>query len=144
MSVPGQSFTLRYYELRTLLCAKSVNVLKLQTSFAVNRRRYERWRDIDVPSSGTPDRRHAFVRRCASFWTSQSSPSDGEANDEGWDGKASETMLSGRSLLTATHFSCHPSRSRLCYRMRAAKDGVGQRRTGDGCGCKRVLKKSRG
>lgn len=96
MSVPGQSFTLRYYELRTLLCAKAVKVLSLQTSFAVNRRRYERWRDIDVPSSGTPDRRHAFVRRCASFWTSQTSPSDGEANDAGWDGKPSETMLADR------------------------------------------------
>jgi hypothetical protein len=38
MSIPEQSFTLRYYELRTLLEPKSVDVLSLQTSFAVNRR----------------------------------------------------------------------------------------------------------
>ncbi|CAN9453364.1 unnamed protein product [Alternaria alternata] len=85
MSIPEQSFTLRYYELRTLLEPKSVDVLSLQTSFAVNRRRYERWRDIDIPSLGKPDRRHAFVRRCASFWTSQSSLSDGTPDDLGWD-----------------------------------------------------------
>ncbi|KAH7381234.1 hypothetical protein DE146DRAFT_704720 [Phaeosphaeria sp. MPI-PUGE-AT-0046c] len=82
MSVPGQSFTLRYYELRTLFDPKSVDVLSLQMSFAINRRRYERWRDIDVPSVGKPDRRHAFVRRCASFWTSQDMADEGE---EGWD-----------------------------------------------------------
>ncbi|KAL1798218.1 hypothetical protein ACET3X_002255 [Alternaria dauci] len=97
MSLPEQSFTLRYYELRTLLEPRSVDVLSLQTSFAVNRRRYERWRDIDIPSLGKPDRRHAFVRRCASFWTSQSSSSDGKPDgkpdgipdgkpdDLGWD-----------------------------------------------------------
>jgi hypothetical protein len=93
MSIPGQSFTLRYYELRTLLHPKSVDVLSLQTSFAVNRRRYERWRDIDVPSLGKPDRRHAFVRRCASFWTSQNSPSDGKTEDLGWDGQFSTSSL---------------------------------------------------
>jgi hypothetical protein len=99
MSIPGQSFTLRYYELRTLLHPGSVDVLSLQTSFAVNRRRYERWRDIDIPSLGSPDRRHAFVRRCASFWTSQiplpdgkadgkaDGVGDGKADDLGWDGK---------------------------------------------------------
>ncbi|KAI4918960.1 hypothetical protein J4E85_009750 [Alternaria conjuncta] len=38
MSVPGQSFTLRYYELRTLLYPDKIDVLSLQTSFAVNRR----------------------------------------------------------------------------------------------------------
>jgi hypothetical protein len=87
MSIPGQSFTLRYYELRTLFAPKSVDVLSLQSSFAINRRRYERWRDIDVPSLGKPDRRHAFVRRCASFWTSQASTQDGQYDDLGWDGK---------------------------------------------------------
>jgi hypothetical protein len=86
MSVPAQSFTLRYYELRTLYEAKSINKLSLQMSFAINRRRYERWRDIDVPSAGKPDRRHAFVRRCASFWTSQD-PMDKGGNGLGWDGK---------------------------------------------------------
>jgi len=85
MSVPGHSFTLRYYELRTLFDPSSVDVLSMQFSFAVNRRRYERWRDIDVPSLGKPDRRHAFVRRCASFWTSQDAPKDGDS-DMGWDG----------------------------------------------------------
>ena len=87
MSIPGQSFTLRYYELRTLFDPKSVDVLSLQMSFAINRRRYKRWRDIDIPSLGKPDRRHGFVRRCASFWTSQDVKPDGSADDLGWDGK---------------------------------------------------------
>jgi hypothetical protein len=87
MSIPGQSFTLRYYELRTLFDPKSVDVLSLQMSFAINRRRYERWRDIDIPSLGKPDRRHAFVRRCASFWTSQDMTPSGCTDDLGWDGK---------------------------------------------------------
>ncbi|CAN9179020.1 unnamed protein product [Alternaria alternata] len=47
MSIPEQSFTLRYYELRTLLESSSVDVLSLQTSFAVNRR--------SSLSDGTPD-----------------------------------------------------------------------------------------
>ncbi|KAI4650657.1 hypothetical protein J4E93_003014 [Alternaria ventricosa] len=85
MSVPGQSFTLRYYELRTLLYPDKIDVLSLQTSFAVNRRRYERWKDIDIPSLGKPDRRHAFVRRCASFWTSQNFLPDGKTDGLGWD-----------------------------------------------------------
>ena len=117
MSVPEQSFTLRYYELRTLFDPKSIDILSLQMTFAVNRRRYERWRDIDVPSAGKPDRRHAFVRRCASFWTSQdptpkvenpmqkvedpTKKEDDPPNDTpGWDGKSlgpmkffSETLL---------------------------------------------------
>jgi hypothetical protein len=86
MSIPAQSFTLRYYELRTLYEAKSIDKLSSQMSFAINWRRYERWRDIDVPSAGKPDRRHAFVRRCASFWTSQD-PMDKGGNGLGWDGK---------------------------------------------------------
>jgi hypothetical protein len=85
MSVPGHAFTLRYYELRTLFDPKSVHTLSLQSSFAINRRKYERWRDIDTPSLGKPDRRHAFVRRCASFWTSQD-PTQVESGDGGWDG----------------------------------------------------------
>lgn len=97
MSVPERSFTLRYYELRTLSEPKSIDILSMQMTFAVNRRRYERWRDIDVPSAGEPDRRHAFVRRCASFWTSQhqtpkvenpTKKEDDPSNDApGWDGK---------------------------------------------------------
>ncbi|CAN9179769.1 unnamed protein product [Alternaria alternata] len=43
MSIPEQSFTLRYYELRTLLESSSVDVLSLQTSFASSL------------SDGTPD-----------------------------------------------------------------------------------------
>ncbi|KAH7089091.1 hypothetical protein FB567DRAFT_324496 [Paraphoma chrysanthemicola] len=85
MSIPEQSFTLRYYELRTLFDPKSIDVLSMQTSFAINRRRYERWRDIDVPSAGRPDRRHAFVRRCASFWTSQNTAQKVGINSQGWD-----------------------------------------------------------
>lgn len=83
MSTPEQSFSLRYYEIRTLDDPKSVGPLTLQMTFAVNRRRYERWRDIDLPLSGTKDKRHAFIRRCTSFWTSQ----DLETKDQGWDGE---------------------------------------------------------
>lgn len=79
---PEQSFTLRYYEIRTLDDPESVDASTLQMTFAVNRRRYERWRDIDLPLSGIKDRRHAFIRRCASFWTSQ----DQDQNAQGWDG----------------------------------------------------------
>jgi hypothetical protein len=100
MSIPGQSFTLRYYELRTLFDPKSVDVLSLQMSFAVNRRRYERWRDIDIPSLGKPDRRHAFVRRCASFWTSQNLTTSTSTEDVGWDGKQKYEQIGPRSLLT--------------------------------------------
>ena len=97
MSIPGQSFTLRYYELRTLLDPNSVDVLSLQTSFAVNRRRYERWKDIDIPSLGKPDRRHAFVRRCASFWTSQNFLPHGKPDGLGWDGKVPISLLLSES-----------------------------------------------
>lgn len=90
MSNPGESFTLRYYELRTLFDSKSVDILSLQMSFAINRRKYERWRDIDIPSVGTPDRRHAFVRRCASFWTSQDITESKSGEDLGWDGKQND------------------------------------------------------
>jgi hypothetical protein len=100
MSVPGQSFTLRYYELRTLFDPKSIKTLSLQMSFAINRRRYERWRDVDVPSAGKPDRRHAFVRRCASFWTSQD-PMDKGGNGLGWDGELSAwAVILALSLLS--------------------------------------------
>jgi hypothetical protein len=89
-SAPRQSFTLRYYELRTLLDPRSLDVLTMQMTFAINRRRYERWRDIDVPSAGKPDSRHAFVRRSSSFWTSQDptkKEGDPPNNVLGWDGK---------------------------------------------------------
>ena len=93
MLVPESSFTLRYYELRSLKKPSSIDALTLQMTFAINRRRYERWRDVDVPSSGKPDRRHGFVRRAASFWTSQPPVPDVETETErkareelGWDG----------------------------------------------------------
>jgi hypothetical protein len=107
MSIPGQSFTLRYYELRTLLQPSSVDVLTLQTSFAVNRRRYERWRDIDIPSLGKPDRRHAFVRRCASFWTSQNFLPDGKKDGLGWDGKLFTSAFIRMPELTGAGSSCY-------------------------------------
>lgn len=120
MSVPEQSFTLRYYELRTLYDAKSVDVLGIQMSFASNRRRYERWRDIDVPSVGKPDRRHAFVRRCASFWTSQEVKQEGDESvqsnpGDGWDGKSSHLVITFSSnnpqavILVDPAFSVVPS-----------------------------------
>lgn len=85
VSCPEQSYTLRYYELRTLQDPKSISRLSAQMTFAVNRRKYERWRDIDVPSFGTgiPDSRHGFVRRSASFWSSQST--DHVEATQGWD-----------------------------------------------------------
>jgi hypothetical protein len=85
LCTPKQSFTLRYYEIRTLDDSKSVDALTLQMTFAANRRRYERWRDIDLPQSGIKDNRHAFIRRCASFWTSQ----EPDHKDQGWDGNSS-------------------------------------------------------
>ena len=94
MHNPQRSFTLRYYELRTLKKPMSIDRLTLQMTFAVNRRRYERWRDVDVPSAGKPDRRHGFVRRAVSFWTSQEPAPESEIEadktkrlERGWDGK---------------------------------------------------------
>lgn len=80
---PNKSFTLRYYELRRLLDPSAISVMKNQMTFAANRRRYERWRDIDTTSlqkMGRP--RHGFVRRCASFWTDQ------RPGRQGWDGES--------------------------------------------------------
>jgi len=57
VSLPNQSFTLRYYEIRTLDDPSSVDKLRAQMTFAINRRKYERWRDIDLPSfRGKPKR----------------------------------------------------------------------------------------
>ncbi|KAH8655502.1 hypothetical protein BX600DRAFT_69427 [Xylariales sp. PMI_506] len=86
MCQPHQSFSLRYYEIRTLEQARSVDPLRVQMTFAVNRRKYERWRDIDLPSfADARDKRHAFVRRCASFWTSQSQNTTNTIAAYGWD-----------------------------------------------------------
>ncbi|QDS77149.1 hypothetical protein FKW77_001366 [Venturia effusa] len=81
MSTPKQSLTLRYYEIRTLDDAKSIGDLTFQMTFAINRRRYERWRDIDLKLAGDRDKRYGFIRRCASFWTSQ----EVDKKDQGWD-----------------------------------------------------------
>jgi hypothetical protein len=94
MCTPEQSFTLRYYEIRTLDDPTSIDALTLQMTFAVNRRRYERWHDIDLPLSGIKDKRHAFIRRCASFWTSQ----DLDQKDRGWDGEYSRLFQSVSNL----------------------------------------------
>ena|ERR1700761_2774270 len=82
---PKQSFTMRYYEIRTLGDPKSVDLLNFQMTFAVNRRKYERWRDMDLSPDGSSDSRNAFIRRCTSFWTSQGQITD--QNSQGWDGK---------------------------------------------------------
>jgi len=86
MSSPKRSFTLRYYDIRTLRDPKSVDALTFQMTFAVNRRRYERWRDVDLPLAQT-DSRQAFVRRCASFWTSQHEGEPSGTGHSGWDGE---------------------------------------------------------
>lgn len=88
MTDPSRSFTLRYYEFRTLEDPMSVGSLSIQMTFAVNRRKYEKWRDIDLPSFGNSesDHRHGFIRRCASFWTSQEQPSATGQPTKGWDG----------------------------------------------------------
>lgn len=73
---PQKSFTTRYYELRTLPDhAKGLDVLGCYMTFAVNRRLYQPWRDIDGPSIKS-DRRVGFIRRCYSFWTSANSKED--------------------------------------------------------------------
>lgn len=84
ISSPKQSFTLRYYEIRTLENPHSVDRDTLQVTFAVNSRQYERWRDIDTPLEQMHVR-HAFVRRCASFWTSQPEV-EADDNSLGWNG----------------------------------------------------------
>jgi hypothetical protein len=147
MSVPEQSFTLRYYELRTLFDPESIGVFSSQATFAVNKRRYERWRDIDVPSTGKPDRRHAFVRRCASFWTSQDptpkvenlmqkienptkkiedptkKKGDPRNDTAGWDGKLpkAQCIFLGTLLTCSSRCSCHLGRSGIyCYMQSAS------------------------
>lgn len=80
---PEKSFTLRYYEIRTMDDEDCIQTTKYQMTLAVNRRRIERWRDVDLPSI-EPDKRHAFVRRCASFWTSK----DRAGDSEGWDSES--------------------------------------------------------
>lgn len=80
---PERMFTLRYYELRTLDDEDSIRTDKNQMTHAVNRRKIERWRDVDLPSI-EPDKRHAFIRRCASFHVS---PKAGTNDSTGWDGK---------------------------------------------------------
>jgi hypothetical protein len=98
VSQPNQSFTLRYYEIRTLDDPKSVDELTFQMTFAVNRRKYERWRDIDLPTFDRwEDNRQAVIRRCASFWTSQEHM-ESERTNRGWDGAFSLPFLSPHEL----------------------------------------------
>jgi hypothetical protein len=85
LTQPKHSFTMRYYEIRTLGDPGSVDPLNFQMTFAVNRRKYERWRDIDLSPDGSSDSGNAFIRRCTSFWTSQGRVADRKS--EGWDGK---------------------------------------------------------
>jgi hypothetical protein len=118
VSLPSQSFTLRYYEIRTLGNPKSVDELTFQMTFAVNRRKYERWRDIDVSMfEHQDDDRHAFIRRCASFWTSQE-PTESERTNQGWDGGFSLPFFeSPRAYRHSRYFS----RSRNGGRQQSAK-----------------------
>jgi len=107
-SLPNQSFTLRYYEIRTLDDASSVDALTFQMTFAVNRRRYERWRDIELPTFGKwTDSSYGFVRRCASFWTSQEQIS--VSTSQGWDGAYS--LASPLESFRAHDGSCNLGRS---------------------------------
>ncbi|EXJ84695.1 hypothetical protein A1O3_05365 [Capronia epimyces CBS 606.96] len=81
LTQPSKALTLRYYEFRCLDPQRKdeISVLGNQMSFAVNRRLYQPWCTIDCPSMPNDDPL-AFVRRCASFWTSQSkdpNPSEG-------------------------------------------------------------------
>ncbi|CAK3815481.1 hypothetical protein FKW77_001366 [Lecanosticta acicola] len=81
LQTPAKSFTLRYYELRTLDDEDNISITKNQMTHAVNRRIIERWRDVDTKSIPV-DKRHAFVRRCASFWCSTD---DLGNQSSGWD-----------------------------------------------------------
>lgn len=78
MVKPEKFFTLRYYEFRRVEDVDAIDSMRNQMTFAVNRRRYERWRDVDTKNFKNKWR-SAFVRRCASFWTNQSS------TRKGWD-----------------------------------------------------------
>ena len=79
---PERGFTLRYFEIRRLHDAHDITHLGDHKTFAINWRRFERWRAIDPPSLEPLHRpQHGFVRRCASFWTNQ------RPGQAGWDGK---------------------------------------------------------
>lgn len=98
----GRSFTLRYYEFRTSKDPSPVSKSSIQMTFAIYRRMYEKWRDIDLPSfndSGL-DNGLGFIPRCASFWTSQSQ-ANGQPTED-WDGMCSIYVLSTK----ADHSSC--------------------------------------
>jgi hypothetical protein len=82
---PKKAFTLRYYEFRKLGPKRTdeSSIFCNQMTFAVNRRYYEPWLTIDCPSMPN-EGPVAFVRRCASFWTSQSKTGP---PGEVWNGK---------------------------------------------------------
>ena len=81
---PEKAFNLRYYELRALPPRQGLPVYSNKMTFAANRRYYEAWINIDGPSM--PTVQHAgFVRRCASFWTSQNM--NDLSDTTGWNGK---------------------------------------------------------
>ena len=121
VSLPSQSFTLRYYEIRTLGKVPSIDALTFQMTFAINRRRYERWRDVDLPSSyNWTDNRHAFIRRCASFWTSQEQMNS-EGTSQGWDGRHPLPSLESPR---AHRHSCNLGRSRNGSRQHSAKNDL--------------------
>lgn len=74
MAAPESLFTLRYYEVRTLDDAdtcphKNKRHHRARMTHAINRRKIEEWRDLELKSI-EPDSKHFFIRRCASFWTS--------------------------------------------------------------------------
>lgn len=104
---PSTSFTLKYYEIRALT-ETPVDWMRNQVTFAVNRRRYESWRDIDT-NNFTNKWRHAFVRRCASFWTNE------HHREKGWDGEwdsppRHRSRIRGQ-LMRRSRYSCRP-----CFR----------------------------
>ncbi|CAK3911373.1 hypothetical protein IQ06DRAFT_380387 [Lecanosticta acicola] len=75
---PIKAFTLRYFEFRQLRDENSIQTHTNQTTFALNARRIERWRDIDSPNFKCKWR-HSLARRCASFWTNE------KKGISGWD-----------------------------------------------------------
>jgi hypothetical protein len=114
LTQPDKAFTIRYYEFRRLNDAErkrkqrllpqpktperqgprykglenEISVLGNQTTFAANRRYYEAWLAVEGPSMPMEES-VAFVRRCASFWTSQSK-AYGQP-DGAWNGMALAT-----------------------------------------------------
>lgn len=72
MAAPDMLFTLRCYESRTMdgldACSHKDKLhYRARMTNAINRRKIEEWRELELKSIAT-DSSHLFIGRCASFW----------------------------------------------------------------------------